>query len=272
MLALFGGFAARGLVDVDALQVRYSRPRHLELAAGRTVVLTGRSSPKRWPPPPGRPDGAFERLGRGLNAQALAGLREGAYQRRAELDAGRGLAGVARRRRSRGVGGAVVDDGLGGVIRPATSVDLTLTETPGRQAPSGGIKGRQRRGRHVALVNPGGHRLSRRCSPLIPTSKTSSPARRAAAPAPDCAAACWSPSSPCGAFALALLLVIVIEVWLPTTYVRSALGIGFLGGFTTFSSVVTNTERLAGHGAVGIAARYLGLSTVAGLALRRSAR
>src|SRR5450759_712294 len=87
MLALFGGFAARGLVDVDALQVRYSRPRQLELAAGRTVVLTGRSSPKRWPPPPGRPDGAFERLGRGLNAQALAGLREGAYQRRAELDA-----------------------------------------------------------------------------------------------------------------------------------------------------------------------------------------
>src|SRR5664279_1566852 len=71
MLALFGGFAARGLVDVDALQVRYSRPRQLELAAGRTVVLTGRSSPKRWPPPPGRPDGAFERLG--LNAQALAG-------------------------------------------------------------------------------------------------------------------------------------------------------------------------------------------------------
>src|SRR5450759_4019224 len=137
MLALFGGFAARGLVDVDALQVRYSRPRQLELAAGRTVVLTGRSSPKRWPPPPGRPDGAFERLGRGLNAQALAGLREGAYQRRAELDAGRGLAGVARRRRSRGLGEAVVDDGLGGVIRPATSVDLTLTETPGRQAPSG---------------------------------------------------------------------------------------------------------------------------------------
>jgi hypothetical protein len=68
-----------------ALQVRYSRPRLLELAAGRTVVLTGQPSPKRWPPPPGRPDGAFERLG--LNAQALAGLREGAYQWRAELDA-----------------------------------------------------------------------------------------------------------------------------------------------------------------------------------------
>jgi hypothetical protein len=45
MLALFGGFAARGLVDVDALQVRYSRPRQLELAAGRTVVLPGGSRP-----------------------------------------------------------------------------------------------------------------------------------------------------------------------------------------------------------------------------------
>ena len=32
------------------------------------------------------------------------------------------------------------------------------------------------------------------------------------------------------------------------------------------SSVVTTTDRLAGHGAVGIAAWYLGLSTVAGLA------
>src|SRR5664279_5968218 len=125
MLALFGGFAARGLVDVDALQVRYSRPRQLELAAGRTVVLTGRSSPKRWPPPPGRPDGAFERLGRGLNAQALAGLREGAYQRRAALDAAYDEAWqeAARRRRSRGLGESVVDDGLGGGIRPATSVN-----------------------------------------------------------------------------------------------------------------------------------------------------
>ena|GEM_PF-1330832 len=176
---------------------------------------------------------------------------------------------MARRRRSRGLGEAVVDDGLGGVIRPATSVDLTLTETPGRQAPSGGIKGRQRRGRHGALLNPGGHRLSRRCSPLIPTSKTSSPGRRTR---PRLRGRLLVAVITSGAFALALLLVIVIAVWLPTTYVRSALGIGFPGGFTTFSSVVTTTDRLAGHGAVGIAAQYLGLSTVAGLALRRSAR
>src|SRR5664280_8465 len=55
-----GGSAGREYCAAGAVQP----PRPLELAAGRTVVLTGRSSPKRWPPPPGRPDGAFERLGR----------------------------------------------------------------------------------------------------------------------------------------------------------------------------------------------------------------
>ena len=101
---------------------------------------------------------------------------------------------------------------------------------------------------------------------MILKSKTSSPVRRAAAPAPRLRDRLLVAVITSVAFALALLLVIGIEVWLPTTYVRSALGIGFLGVFTTFSSVVTTTDRLAGHGAVGIAAWYLGLSTVAGLA------
>lgn len=69
-----------------------------------------------------------------------------------------------------------------------------------------------------------------------------------------------------GAFTLALLLMLVTEVWRPTTYVRPLLGTGFLGAFTTFSAVVTTTDQLAGRGAPGTAARYLVISMFAGLA------
>src|SRR5450759_1350811 len=69
-----------------------------------------------------------------------------------------------------------------------------------------------------------------------------------------------------GAFALALLLVLVTEVWRPTTYVRPLFGTGFLGAFTTFSAVVTTTVQLAARGAVGTAAFYLVISMFAGLA------
>ncbi|HEX2805036.1 MAG TPA: hypothetical protein VHN80_02545 [Kineosporiaceae bacterium] len=67
---------------------------------------------------------------------------------------------------------------------------------------------------------------------MILTSKTSSPVRRAAAPAPRLRGRLLVAVITSVAFALALLLVIGIEVWLPTTYVRSALGVGFLGAFT----------------------------------------
>ena len=69
-----------------------------------------------------------------------------------------------------------------------------------------------------------------------------------------------------GAFALALLLVLVTEVWRPTTYVRPLFGTGFLGAFTTFSAVVTTTDQLAARGAAGTAAFYLVISMFAGLA------
>lgn len=68
-----------------------------------------------------------------------------------------------------------------------------------------------------------------------------------------------------GAFALALLLVLVVEVLPPTTYLRPALGTGFLGAFTTFSSVMTTVDRLAGQGRGNVAAAYLSASTLAGL-------
>ena len=68
-----------------------------------------------------------------------------------------------------------------------------------------------------------------------------------------------------GAFALALLLVLVVDVLPPTTVLRPALGTGFLGAFTTFASVVTAADRLAALGRVHTAAIYLLASAVAGL-------
>ena len=70
-----------------------------------------------------------------------------------------------------------------------------------------------------------------------------------------------------GGFVLALLLVLVLEVFPPTRYVRPALGTGFLGAYTTFSSLVTSTDQLAAHQHVGTAVTYLLASTAAGLAL-----
>lgn len=68
-----------------------------------------------------------------------------------------------------------------------------------------------------------------------------------------------------GAFALALLLVVLAEVWAPRRYLRQLLGTGFLGAFTTFSSVVTATDQLAAHGHPRTATIYLVGSLLAAL-------
>jgi len=69
-----------------------------------------------------------------------------------------------------------------------------------------------------------------------------------------------------GAFALAVLLVLVLEVMPPTQYLRPGLGTGFLGAFTTFSSLATATDQLLAHGHPGLAAAYAVGSLIGGLA------
>lgn len=69
-----------------------------------------------------------------------------------------------------------------------------------------------------------------------------------------------------GAFLLALLLVLVIEVFPPTTYVRPLVGTGFCGAYTTFSSIVVTADQLIAHGNVPLAVTYVLASAVAGLA------
>jgi CrcB protein len=88
----------------------------------------------------------------------------------------------------------------------------------------------------------------------------------------------WLPTSPtgfpwavlavntAGAFVLALLLVLVLEVLPPTTYLRPLVGTGFCGALTTFSSVATGVDQLVARDRAGLAAGYLAASLAAGLA------
>jgi len=69
-----------------------------------------------------------------------------------------------------------------------------------------------------------------------------------------------------GAFVLGLLLVLLLEVWPGATLVRPLLGTGFCGGFTTMSSVVVTTDRLAADGRGALAFGYVAATAVAGLA------
>ena len=69
-----------------------------------------------------------------------------------------------------------------------------------------------------------------------------------------------------GAFILALLLILVLEVLPPTTYLRPVVGTGFCGALTTFSSVATGVDQLVAHGHAATAVGYVVLSLLAGLA------
>lgn len=68
-----------------------------------------------------------------------------------------------------------------------------------------------------------------------------------------------------GCFALGALMVFVLDVWPPRRYVRPFLGVGFLGGFTTFSTFTTEIVDRSARGAWPMAAVYAAGSLVAGL-------
>lgn len=61
-------------------------------------------------------------------------------------------------------------------------------------------------------------------------------------------------------------LMVVIEVRAPHELVRPFLGVGVLGGFTTFSTYVTDAMRLIAHGDPGLALAYVVATLVAALA------
>jgi CrcB protein len=68
-----------------------------------------------------------------------------------------------------------------------------------------------------------------------------------------------------GAFLLGLLMVFVNEVWRPNRYVRPFLGVGVLGGYTTFSTYVLDAHALAAAGRVEPLAGYVLVTLLGGL-------
>lgn len=69
-----------------------------------------------------------------------------------------------------------------------------------------------------------------------------------------------------GSFILAVLLVLILEVWPPTKYLRPLLATGFCGAYTTFSTWMVDTDKLISAGRYGLAAANIFGSLFAGLA------
>ncbi|WSV00651.1 CrcB family protein [Streptomyces sp. NBC_01023] len=69
-----------------------------------------------------------------------------------------------------------------------------------------------------------------------------------------------------GCAVIGVFMVVITDVWAAHRLVRPFFGTGVLGGFTTFSTVAVDTQRLVdgGHARTGLA--YLGLTLLAALA------
>jgi fluoride exporter len=68
-----------------------------------------------------------------------------------------------------------------------------------------------------------------------------------------------------GALLLGVLMVLVLDVWSTTRYVRPFFGVGVLGGYTTFSTYMLDARGLLAAGRFGPALAYLGTTLVAGM-------
>jgi CrcB protein len=68
-----------------------------------------------------------------------------------------------------------------------------------------------------------------------------------------------------GCFLIGVLMVLILEVWVAHRLVRPFLGVGVLGGYTTFSTYAVEAQQLIGAGRPGLALAYLGATVVAAL-------
>jgi CrcB protein len=68
-----------------------------------------------------------------------------------------------------------------------------------------------------------------------------------------------------GALLLGALMVLVLEVWPTTRYVRPFFGVGVLGGYTTFSTYMLDTRSMLVAGRVAPALLYVFGTLLAGL-------
>ncbi len=80
----------------------------------------------------------------------------------------------------------------------------------------------------------------------------------------------WIPDGPfaiwvvnvSGCLLIGALLVLVTEVWPNQVYLRPGLGVGVLGGYTTFSTAMINVHDLVEAGRPGLGLLYLGGTVV----------
>ena len=68
-----------------------------------------------------------------------------------------------------------------------------------------------------------------------------------------------------GSFVLGLVLVLLLERFPPTRYLRPFVATGFLGAYTTYSTFAVETDMLVKEGHVGLALSYVAASLVGGL-------
>ncbi|MGN9908914.1 fluoride efflux transporter CrcB [Phytohabitans sp. LJ34] len=69
-----------------------------------------------------------------------------------------------------------------------------------------------------------------------------------------------------GCLLIGVLMVLVVDVWTGRPLVRPFLGVGVLGGFTTFSTYAVDIQRLVDTGAAGTGLLYLAGTLLAALA------
>lgn len=68
-----------------------------------------------------------------------------------------------------------------------------------------------------------------------------------------------------GGFLLGVLMIFVLDVWAPRRYLRPFLGVGLLGGYTTFSTYMLEAHDLIAAGRPAVALVYLFATLLAGL-------
>lgn len=80
----------------------------------------------------------------------------------------------------------------------------------------------------------------------------------------------WIPDGPfaiwvvniSGCLLIGALMVLVTEVWPDQRYLRPFLGVGVLGGYTTFSTAMIDVRELVADGRPGLGLLYLGGTVV----------
>ncbi|MCY9786370.1 CrcB family protein [Nocardiopsis sp. EMB25] len=69
-----------------------------------------------------------------------------------------------------------------------------------------------------------------------------------------------------GCLLIGVLMVLVVDVWPRLVLLRPLLGVGFLGGFTTFSTHIMDAHDLLEAGRAGLTLAFLGANLAGGLA------